>query len=975
MPLSENLPETEADGLEMMNRLRIKYPKNIIIGYININSIRNKFDGFSQIMSNKVDILIVAETKLDSSFRNGQFMINGFGKPIRLDVSSNSGGLLVYIRNGIISKQLKDLEIPNDIEVVPIEINIRKQKWLLLPLYRNPLQNQTYFVDNISRIIDRYSAARENVLILGDFNMEANDKALVPLVEAYKLYSLIKGPTCFKSERGRCIDLMLTNRKHSFMGSQSFETGFSDHHHLIYTVLKSTFVKLPPKIVKYREYKTFCEEEFQKDLEMNLRQNFPTEYSAFQAVLSRVLEKHAPLKQRAIRGNNKQHCNKNLRKAMMTRSTLKNKSNKSGKTEDFEKYKKQRNLVVKMNRKAKFDFYRSIEPRSIANEKTFWKAVKPMFSNGNPMGEKIVLIEDEVIISDDAMIAECFNSHFVNITDSLGLDPMFKQIPNCIELDEKVEVALMKYRNHPSIIAIKHKVRYEKKFQFYHVYPWDVMNFVEALDASKSTSGNIPTKIIKMAKDILCPYLTDCINAAIQNCSFPDELKKADVSSIFKQDDSSWKGNYRPISVLSALSKVYERIIGVQMDRHFATILSHLLSGFRQGYSTQHALFRAIESWKRCLDTKGIVGTILMDLSKAYDCIPHDLLIAKLEAYGLDTCALKLVYSYLTNRKQRVKVGSAYSTFQNISTGVPQGSVLGPLLFNIFINDLFFTDLESEICNFADDTTIYACDTSIDAVTIKLKDDLQKPLDWFKNNGMCANPAKFQMMFLGLKSDKSFILNIGGQQVKQSEQVKLLGVQIDNSLKFDAHVKELCRKINQKLCAFSRIRPFLNEEKAKMLLTSVVMSNFSYCPLVWLFCSKTANKDINRTNKRALRVLYGDYDSSVDQLLARAGSVTVHQKNLQSLMIEIYKTMNHLNPSYIWEFFVKKDISYNLRTKELCRLPSAKSHRYGLNSLSFRGSLLWNTLDDELKRADSLGSFKTGIKEWDGKGCRCLICK
>ena len=207
---------------------------------------------------------------------------------------------------------------------------------------------------------------------------------------------------------------------------------------------------------------------------------------------------------------------------------------------------------------------------------------------------------------------------------------------------------------------------------------------------------------------------------------------------------------------------------------------------------------------------------------------------------------------------------------------------------------------------------------------------------------MCANPAKFQMMFLGLKSDSSFILNIGGQQVKQSEQVKLLGVQIDNSLKFDAHVKELCRKINQKLCAFSRIRPFLNKEKAKMLLTSVVMSNFSYCPLVWLFCSKTASKDINRTNKLALRALYGDYE-----LLARAGSVTVHQNNLQSLMIEIYKPTNHLNPSYIWEFFVRKDIPYNLRTKELCRLPSAKSHRYGINSLSFRGSLLWNTLDDE----------------------------
>ncbi len=143
-------------------------------------------------------------------------------------------------------------------------------------------------------------------------------------------------------------------------------------------------------------------------------------------------------------------------------------------------------------------------------------------------------------------------------------------------------------------------------------------------------------------------------------------------------------------------------------------------------------------------------------------------------------------------------------------------------------------------------------------------------------------------------------------------------------------------------------------KKAKKLLTSVVLANFSYCPLIWLFCSESANKDIKRTNKRASRVLYRDFDASFDQLLARAGSITVHQKNLQSLMIEIYKTMNHLNPSYIWEFFVKKDIPYNLRTKELCRLPSAKSHRYGLNSLSFRGSLLWNALNDELKRTKTL---------------------
>ena len=160
------------------------------------------------------------------------------------------------------------------------------------------------------------------------------------------------------------------------------------------------------------------------------------------------------------------------------------------------------------------------------------------------------------------------------------------------------------------------------------------MKFVEVLDTSKSTSGDMPTKIIKMVKESICPYLTDCINAAIYNCTFPDELKKADVSAIFRKGIPSCKENYRPISILTAMSKIYERSMGVQMNSYFKGILSALLSGFRKGYSSQHALFRATETWKRCLDNNGIAGTILIDLSKAYDCIPHDLLIAKMEAYG-----------------------------------------------------------------------------------------------------------------------------------------------------------------------------------------------------------------------------------------------------------------------------------------------------------------------------------------------------
>ena len=187
--------------------------------------------------------------------------------------------------------------------------------------------------------------------------------------------------------------------------------------------------------------------------------------------------------------------------------------------------------------------------------------------------------------------------------------------------------------------------------------------------------------------------------------------------------------------------------------------------------------------------------------------------------------------------------------------GVPQDSVLGPLLFNGFINSLFYRDLESEICNFVDDTTIYSYDSNIDSVIIKLETELQELLEWYTASGMSANPSKFQITFLGLQRKIKLCLNINGQLITPSEHVKLLEVTSDNALKFDTHVHRTCKYANQKLHAFGRLRPYLGSDKSKLLSNTVVLSNFSYCPPVWLFCSNTANNGINRTHKRALRIL------------------------------------------------------------------------------------------------------------------------
>ena len=178
---------------------------------------------------------------------------------------------------------------------------------------------------------------------------------------------------------------------------------------------------------------------------------------------------------------------------------------------------------------------------------------------------------------------------------------------------------------------------------------------------------------------------------------------------MYKKLDPSDNANYRPVSVLPLLSKVFERIIYDQLYEYLENFLNELLCGSRKAHFMQHALFRLIQKWQAELDSGSYVGTILMDLSKAYDCLSHDLLIAKLEAYGLDVGSLNFLLDYLSLRNHRAKVGSSYSKWSEICQGIPQGSILGPLLFSIFINDIFFFVEKSENCNFADDNAVYSC--------------------------------------------------------------------------------------------------------------------------------------------------------------------------------------------------------------------------------------------------------------------------
>ena len=956
-----------------LKNLRAKYYKNIFIGYININSIRNKLSGLSAVIGSTFDVLSIAETKLDSSFPSKQFELDGYKQPYRLDISSKSGGLLVFVKSDIPSKLLSGFVAPKGYQFVSIELNLRKQKWLIVSIYRPPSLNIDTFLNCLSNVLDFY-ASYDRVIVMGDFNSDPKTPALSNFLYDHNLFNHVHQNTCWKSSKGTCIDLILSNHKFSLQNTSTFETGLSDHHSLIYTILKTTFEKIPPKKIYYRSYKNFNHRQFNTILCSKLSENDIYEYNEFETTFVSVLDRLAPTKSKIVRGNQKPHINKTLRKAIMTRSRLKSIANKTGNPEDLQAYKRQRNYIVSLNKKAKRMLFNNLDINPSPGHKQFWKVCNPLFGNKSTgEGNKILLVENQNITSDEESVASIFNSYFNNITQELNLQS-WKVMPLISNLDP-IQTAMEKYKSHPSILKIKSKTFESNHFSFQAVTEDEVQKLIINLDSRKKTSGIIPVKLLQANSSVCSTIITRCINQAIRNCQFPSKLKLADIIPIHKKGETTIKSNYRPISLLPAVSKLFEKIMFSQINTFFQSRFATILCGFRKGHSTQHALFNLIQNWQVSLDNGEIVGTLLMDLSKAYDCIPYELLLAKLEAYGFSENSLNFLYSYLVRREHRVKIGATFSSWLESISGVPQGSILGPLLFNIFINDLFEFLSKTSICNFADDNSLYTSGTSLDIVANKLKHDTSIVLRWFTQNSLAANPEKFQVMFLGIKNNLGIELDINGTKIFATNSVKLLGVLIDHKLTFSSHIETMCKQASMKTKALLRVRKYLTLSKASLLFKAYVLGNFFYCPIIWMFCSKTSHNLINKTHCRALCAVFFRFDLNLDQLLQLDRSFPIHTRHLQILMTEVFKSVNKLNPEFMWGCFKMKETPYNLRSKRNTALPPYNTRYFGLNSIIFRASFLWNYLPNYLKCCSNLNQFKRKIKSWDGSVCTCLICR
>ena len=335
-------------------------------------------------------------------------------------------------------------------------------------------------------------------------------------------------------------------------------------------------------------------------------------------------------------------------------------------------------------------------------------------------------------------------------------------------------------------------------------------------------------------------------------------------------------------------------------------------------------------------------------------------MIAKLSAFGVSPLSLTLLYSSLSNRIQRIKINGNFSDRTDIEFGVSQGSILGPILFNIYMIDLFYECEDSSVASYADDTAPYSCATNIPSVALELQASATKLFLWFKNNHLKANPGKSHIL---LSSKKPEIVSVDGICIAASSREKLLGVIIDSELKFENHITEICLKVSKKINALCRISSFMSLEKRRTLMKAFIESQFNYCPLIWMFHSRTLNNKINGIHERALRTVYSDYNSSFNELLDKDGSFTIHQRNVQSLAIEIYKYLHGLSPAILNEVFkVNETIPYDLRMRNELYARNPKTVRYGTETISFLSAKIWSLIPQNIKDSGSLHVSKKTLE-------------
>lgn len=426
---------------------------------------------------------------------------------------------------------------------------------------------------------------------------------------------------------------------------------------------------------------------------------------------------------------------------------------------------------------------------------------------------------------------------------------------------------------------------------------------------------------MKLCGDSITPAISYIINQSIKTGVFPDKLKESYVIPISKAGDKQDPHNYRPISILSSISKIFERHIASQLHQFFdkTNIIHNTQSGFRRKHSCTTALVRLIDSWLEDIDSGKYVGAVFLDLRKAFDLVDHEILIHKLSIYNFSNSSMSLFSSYLLNRHQIIKSGAIVSDSLVLKSGVPQGSILGPLLFLLYINDITFETSPENIDLFADDGTLHEADRDIKVVEHKLQKSLTGINNWCKLNNMALHPLKTKCMVITsknkhrLNSNLQLNILIADYPIQNVKSHKLLGIYIDNILSWNVQMTKLCSNVRSKIALLKRISGYLSDEMKAMFYHAYILSIINYGSIVWC----TTDKNMNILNKLQIRVARTITNTTTRTnhsiLLRELNWLSISNICKYNVALLVYKSINNLAPEYISDLVnLSNNSTYNL---------------------------------------------------------------
>ena len=467
--------------------------------------------------------------------------------------------------------------------------------------------------------------------------------------------------------------------------------------------------------------------------------------------------------------------------------------------------------------------------------------------------------------------------------------------------------------------------------------------------------------------------LTYLVNLSLTKGTFPSQWKKARICPIFKEGDSTEPCNYRPISILPVSSKAIERAVFDQMYPFLdgKAMIYDNQSGFRPNYSTSSALLHITEEWLNAIDESKYIGIVMLDLKKKlFDTVNHSILLRKLCNYGLSLNVIEWFESDLEDRKHVTTINGVKSEEEKCTCGIPQGSILGPLLFILYINDLPNHVSNVTVSMYADDTALFYSSNDINEVVDKINGDLVKMDDWLSRNRLCLNVNKTKFMLVGTSqklacvSNQDLDVNIKGIPLQKVNHAKHLGIIIDETLDWSDQVNHVIKKVSTGLYCLRKSTNVLPKHIQLMLYKTIIAPHFDYCNIVWGRCNKLLNNKLQVLQNRAAKIITGkSVRDSSSQALSDLKWKNLDEKLYYNESVTMYKIMNNQAPHYLTSGFTHKETKYELRNSSALYLSRPRTE-YKRRSFYYRGAKLWNSLDENTKCAINLMTFKGVLHHW-----------